>query len=154
VAVDGTIGDIMDALEAALAVVMADFDLSSVGQVRRGRYLRPPHVPFVALSNPTFRRQRGPPMGFRETRATVDIVAWAASAGGTVHDRSKDALALLHQLENALDTAADTAGNALYNLREWDEDSMTLDSEVDGTPQGFCVAWVSLTFTFKTQRGL
>ena len=152
----GTIGDFMDAIEAALSVDMTDFDFSVDGRIKRGRYLIPPRLPFIGISNPRITAPDGAPLGAHENQCSVVIEAFAASPGGNLDQRCRDSLALLHRVIEALDTARTTPGSGLHtgHVRSWRYDTGTSDGERDEIPADTCCASVQLVFVYNTRVGL
>lgn len=154
----GRLGDIMDAIEAALAVAMEDFDFSAAGHVLRGRYKSPPgnRLPFLAIGTPSTSSAQGPPMGSYENRPVIDIIGWASASSSTADERSRVGLALVHQLKKALDTARKTPGNALYQggLREFVVESTVVDGDKEPVPVGMTIAVLSVQLAYTTREGL
>ncbi len=80
-------------------------------------YASPPRLPFACVGSPDVQSQPGPELARYERTATIDILAWTSSTAADLETRVETAEALLDKLVAALETARNTAGNALRDPR-------------------------------------
>lgn len=149
-------------LDSCLAAIKAacaanhgtNMNCSEPGFVTRGRPVKPPRLPFIAVASPLVEsRQGGAQIGSWLRKATVDVVGWRAASARDLETRVTEGEAFANALVTALEAAAGTAGNALYGLHAFDVQaaSMDTDTEEAGSPPAQVVVVVS--FEWQTTRG-
>lgn len=143
------------AIEAALAVNHGTgMDLSAEGAVLPGRFTSPPRLPFACRGSPPIKSTQGPPMSMYTRACVVDVFAWGqCSSPGNLAVRTRETEALSHALLDAIEDARGTPGNALYGLRTFSVDVVSLDSDADPVPDGGTSCWLQVEFTFARATG-
>lgn len=147
---------IVAAIVAALSVDHDDaLDLSVAGRVLRGRYAIPPVVPFAAVSGTVGRVQRSAVTTGWEGAVGVDVVVWGLVSSVALHDRVAGAEVILDLVIAALQTAADTPGNALRGVPDLAIEPIAIDADLEGAAEHAAQVVLGLTWTLRrTSPGL